>query len=144
MRPTSKKKRTKLRAWRVSVLRQRGALLTGRIYDDRGNRMTPSHARKGNIKYRYYLSSALLQGRVERAGTVRRLPATVVEALVIKSVREHLKLTRSIDDRSLITAWVARVEVQAKQLVIQVTGEPNSTANRKKTDTHHVLRVPPH
>jgi site-specific DNA recombinase len=119
-----------------------GALLTGRIYDDRGNRMTPSHARKGNIKYRYYLSSALLQGRVERAGTVRRLPATVVEALVIKSVREHLKLTRSIDDRSLITTWVARVEVQAKQLVIQVTGEPNSTANRKKTDTHHVLRVP--
>src|SRR5206468_2221800 len=33
------------------------ALLIGRIYDDRGNRMTPSHARKGGIKYRYYLSS---------------------------------------------------------------------------------------
>src|SRR6266403_928356 len=32
------------------------ALLIGRIYDDRGNRMTPSHARKGGIKYRYYLS----------------------------------------------------------------------------------------
>jgi site-specific DNA recombinase len=32
------------------------ALLTGRIFDDRGNRMTPSHARKGGIKYRYYLS----------------------------------------------------------------------------------------
>jgi len=29
------------------------ALLTGRIFDDRGNRMTPSHARKGGIKYRY-------------------------------------------------------------------------------------------
>ena len=29
------------------------ALLTGRIYDDRGNRMTPSHVRKGGIKYRY-------------------------------------------------------------------------------------------
>src|ERR1700739_1400948 len=33
------------------------ALLIGRIYDDRGNRMTPSHARKRGIKYRYYLSS---------------------------------------------------------------------------------------
>ena len=119
-----------------------GALLTGRLYDDRGNRMTPSHARKGNIKYRYYLSSALLQGTVERAGTVRRVPATDVEALVITSVREHLKPSRSIDDRSLITAWVTRVEVQAKQLVIQVTDEPNATGNRKKTDTHHVLRVP--
>jgi hypothetical protein len=27
------------------------ALLTGRIYDDRGNRMTPSHTRKGNVRY---------------------------------------------------------------------------------------------
>ena len=34
------------------------SLLIGRIYDDRGNRMTPTHVRKGGIKYRYYLSSA--------------------------------------------------------------------------------------
>ena len=27
---------------------QSQALLTGRIFDDRGNRMSPSHARKGN------------------------------------------------------------------------------------------------
>src|SRR5262249_50640976 len=32
------------------------ALLAGRIFDDRGNRMTPSHVRKRGIKYRYYLS----------------------------------------------------------------------------------------
>src|SRR5205085_10826795 len=51
------------------------ALLVGRIFDDRGNRMSPSHARKRGIKYRYYLSSALLQGQVERAGSVRRVPA---------------------------------------------------------------------
>jgi len=38
------------------------ALLLGRIFDDRGNRMSPSHARKRGIKYRYYLSSALLDG----------------------------------------------------------------------------------
>ena len=29
------------------------ALLAGRIFDDRGNRMTPSHVRKRGIKYRY-------------------------------------------------------------------------------------------
>ena len=75
------------------------ALLAGRIFDDRGNRMTPSHARKGGIKYRYYLSSALLQGAAERAGSVRRIPAAEVEALVVKSVREHLKSIRA-DRRS--------------------------------------------
>ena len=67
------------------------ALLAGRIFDDRGNRMSPSHARKRGIKYRYYLSAALFQGHAERAGSIRRVPAAEIEALVIKSVREHLK-----------------------------------------------------
>ena len=49
---------------------QSEALLAGRIFDDRGNRMSPTHVRKGGIKYRYYLSSALLQGAAERAGSV--------------------------------------------------------------------------
>jgi site-specific DNA recombinase len=44
------------------------SLLIGRIYDDRGNRMTPTHAHKAGIKYRYYLSSPLLQGQSDRAG----------------------------------------------------------------------------
>src|SRR5438552_1197792 len=66
------------------------SLLIGRIYDDRGNRMTPSHARKGGIKYRYYLSSPLLHAQPGRVGSVRRVPAADVEALVGCAVREHL------------------------------------------------------
>jgi site-specific DNA recombinase len=66
------------------------ALLAGRIFDDRGNRMSPSHARKRGLKYRYYLSSALLQGAAERAGSVRRVPAAEIEALVIRSVQDSL------------------------------------------------------
>ena len=120
------------------------ALLTGRIFDDRGNRMTPSHARKGNVKYRYYLSSALLQGTADRAGSVSRVPATDVEALIIKSVREQLKPSQPIDDRSLINTRVARVEVQPKQLVIHLTEEPKATANRKKTRANGALHVPWH
>src|SRR5215213_6324707 len=45
------------------------ALLSGRIFDDRGHRMTPSHARRRGIKYRYYISSALLQGHPQQART---------------------------------------------------------------------------
>ena len=64
------------------------ALLTGRIFDDRGNRMTPSHARKGGMKYRYYLSSALLHGAANRAGSVSRVRAAEIEALVIRTLRD--------------------------------------------------------
>jgi hypothetical protein len=41
-----------------------------------------------------------------------------IEALVIRSVRERLKLTAPIDDRSLINTYIARIEVESKQLVI--------------------------
>src|SRR6476646_2016531 len=72
------------------------ALLLGRIYDDRRHRMTPSHVRKRGIKYRYYISSALLQGRPKQAGTVSRVPAKEVEDLVAQAVRNHDKETTEI------------------------------------------------
>jgi hypothetical protein len=68
--------------------------------------MSPSHARKGNVKYRYYLSAALLQAAAARAGSVRRVPASKIEALVVKSVRDNLKPSQAIDDRSLVHTHV--------------------------------------
>jgi site-specific DNA recombinase len=106
------------------------ALLTGRIFDDRGNRMSPSHARRGSIKYRYYLSAALLQGAAERAGSVRRVAATEIEALVISAVREHRNLSEEIDHRSLINVHVARVEVWPEELVIQLAEAPGAAGQK--------------
>jgi site-specific DNA recombinase len=116
------------------------ALLIGRILDDRGNRMSPSHARKGGVKYRYYLSSALLQGMADGAGSVRRVPAADIEALVVRSVREHLKPTTPIDDRSLIDTHVARVEVQPEQLVIHLARA--KTPDRRRANGDNILNVP--
>ena len=116
------------------------ALLTGRIFDDRGNRMSPSHARKGGIKYRYYLSSALLHGAAERAGSIRRVPAADIEALVIRSIREHLKPLPPMDDRSLVDTYVARVEVQPGQLLIRLAQAQKT--NRQKRGDGGALHVP--
>ena len=107
------------------------SLLIGRIFDDRGNRMTPSHARKKGKRYRYYLSSPLVQGQAERAGSVRRVPATEVEALVVDAVRRRLKDSTATTDRDLVNTHVARVEVQAKQLAIKLAQKGNQKANRK-------------
>jgi hypothetical protein len=112
------------------------ALLAGRIFDDRGNRMSPSHARKGGYKYRYYLSSALLQGAAAHAGSVRRVSATEVEAVLIGSVREHLTLSEPIDDPSLIKQHVARVEVQPEQLVIELAGSHGSDSQQPGGESH--------
>src|SRR5438552_15311774 len=45
------------------------ALLAGRIFDARGNRMSPSHARKRGVNYRYYLSSSLRARRLDQSGS---------------------------------------------------------------------------
>jgi hypothetical protein len=116
------------------------ALLSGRIYDDRGQRMTPSHARKGGIKYRYYISSALLQGRAKQAGTVSRIPASEIEALVAKSIRDHLNEATDIEDAVLIHNHVARVEVQSDQLVIELAKA--KSADRKRKHSRNVIEVP--
>ena len=99
------------------------ALLLGHIYDDRGHKMTPSHVRKRGIKYRYYISSALLQGRAEQAGSVSRIPADEIEALVVKCVRGHLNGSTEIENtpsftitssgsRSNRTSWSSSLPIQ--------------------------------
>jgi hypothetical protein len=99
--------------------------------------MSPSHARKGNVKYRYYLSAALLQGTAARAGSVRRVPAPEIEALVIKAVRHHLKPSEPTDDRSLVHTHVAHVEVQPDRLVIHL-----AEAQKAKPEKPSTLEVP--
>ena len=116
------------------------ALLAGRIFDDRGNRMSPSHVRKRGIKYRYYLSSALLDGRPNKAGTIRRVPASEIEVLIAKAVRDHLKLQEPIDDGGLIATRVVRVEVQSDQLVVTLT--PAQTSKRHRAAAGNILYVP--
>jgi site-specific DNA recombinase len=39
------------------------ALLIGKLFDDRGHRMTPSFAIKHGVRYRYYISRAVTEGR---------------------------------------------------------------------------------
>ena len=68
-------------------LRGSAALLTGRLFDDRCNRMSPTHANKKGARYRYYVSQALLQNRKAEAGSIARVPAPETENLVCDGVR---------------------------------------------------------
>src|SRR5947207_1580857 len=105
--------------------------------------MTPSHARKGGIKYRYYLSSPLLHAQPGRVGSVRRLAAAEVEALVQCAVREHLGDHAESGGRDLIRNHVVRVEVHADQLAVELKAEeaPSDPPNAVDHD-RLVLRVP--
>lgn len=75
--------------------RQTPALLKGLLFTAQGRAMTPTHTRKGQRLYRYYVAVDVIRGR-ERDGSGEaavpvRLPADVVETA---TVREALRLIR--------------------------------------------------
>jgi site-specific DNA recombinase len=61
-------------------------LLAGKLYDDGGNRMSPTWVRKGSKRWRYYVSQAALQGEKSKAGSILRVPTADVETLVAEAL----------------------------------------------------------
>jgi hypothetical protein len=118
------------------------ALLLGKIFDDRGSRMTPSHARKRGVKYRYYISAKLTQALPDQAGSIGRVPANEVETIVAKAARTHFSKPGSKDDASLIRDHVVRVEVRSDRLVIELSEKAARHTNRK--GRHRRIEVPWH
>ena len=80
------------------------ALLAGKLFDDRGNRMSPSWARKRPKRWRYYVSQAALQGDKSKAGSIVRVSAAVLEALVAGAIGalSSDRAVSQIDVRDLI------------------------------------------
>jgi DNA invertase Pin-like site-specific DNA recombinase len=117
-----------------------GAILTGRLFDDHGQRMTPTHTRKGAIKYRYYISSALLQGQPEQAASISRISAPEIEALVTQSVRDQLGRSADLDDKALIQNHVTRVDLRPDRLVIELIEITGAKAKRRRSPQR--LEVP--
>jgi site-specific DNA recombinase len=101
------------------------SLLLGRMFDDRGNRMTPSHSRKQGLRYRYYVSSALFQGQPEFVGSVTRVPAAEIESLVCDAVVQHANQPAA-DVHELVRNHVARVDVTATAIKVTVDPIPRS------------------
>jgi site-specific DNA recombinase len=117
-----------------------GSLLVGRIFDDRGNRMSPSSNRSKGLTHRYYVSAALAQGRPDFVGSVSRAPAAEIEALVTEAVRQRFHAGTSEDARALVEAHVARVDVRATELV--VTLHDMDDAPEQGSPGSNVLSIP--
>ena len=110
------------------------AILTGRIFDDRGNRMSPTHSNKLGVRYRYYVSHAILQQRKDEAGSITRVPAPEIETLVLDGVRKHLSSTgeaeypTAITDRNLIERHVDSVIVKPQALEVRLVATSEVSA----------------
>ena len=66
------------------------SLLAGMVFDETGERLTPSHAVKKGTRYRYYVSASLVTGTVKDGSNGRRIPAGNLENLVITRLKTFL------------------------------------------------------
>jgi site-specific DNA recombinase len=66
------------------------SLLAGLLFDGEDNPMTPTHAVKRGVRYRYYVSRPLITGGRADAPTGRRLPATEIERIVARRLCQWL------------------------------------------------------
>jgi site-specific DNA recombinase len=73
----------------------------GKLLDESGERLTPSHAVKGNRRYRYYVSRSLMKGVASKSGQGWRIPALEIERNLATAT------ARILDER---TALVTDVE----------------------------------
>jgi len=71
--------------------RKQVSLLTGKLFDETGDRLTPSHTKssKGH-RLRYYVSHRLIRSKGPKDPSGWRLPAPELEKLIAKLIRKHL------------------------------------------------------
>src|ERR1700676_3518722 len=97
------------------------ALLMGKLYDDRGNRMSPSFSAKNGVYYRFYVSSALLRGRKADVGSVGRVPAAEIESTVLAALKTHQPQGQSGGVPASIEG-IERVVIARDHLLITTAG----------------------
>ena len=107
-----------------------GAMLQGKLFDDKGNRMGPSFSSKNGVRYRFYVSTAL-RGRKHKAGSVTRIPAPEIEGLVESALSERLQGAREemLDQVETITVsdgriWLALKQSKGKRSSIEIPWTP--------------------
>jgi len=100
------------------------ALLLGKLFDDRGNVMTPRHTQKGAKRYAYYTSRAFIEGRGNQAGSVARVAADDIEPTLIEGLVGQLRLVAPYDTApsSVVEQFVERVIVRTGALDILLKG----------------------
>ena len=77
----------------------KSCVLIGKLFDESGEGLTPSHAVKGDRRYRYYVSRSLMKGSAARLDGGWRLPAAEIERSIAAAAQSILD-----DQQTVISA----------------------------------------
>ena len=102
------------------------SLLAGLVFDETGERLTPTHANKNGTRYRYYVSTSLITQSNQSSSTGRRIPAADLESLVVGKICRLLSdpnalldvLHNAHADGAHQSALIARADQIAEELPV--------------------------
>ena len=121
------------------------SFLMSLLFDDRGNPMSPSHANKKGVRYRYYVSQALLQNRKVEAGSIARVSAPDVEALVARAVGDAARADQEIaptedksTDRDLVLRNVERVTIHVDHIAVALRN-PGAGSDQSEGEAEAII-----
>ena len=108
------------------VQANQSSLLIGKVYDETGDRFTPSHSRKNGKRLRYYISYRLTKQSGEKDIAGWRLPAQPLEDQIVKAVSNYLK--ENTVSKILITPSVEVIQ-RAVKITDQIGSKPTDVIN---------------
>ncbi|MFQ6552648.1 recombinase family protein [Aestuariibius insulae] len=119
--------------------------LIGKLFDETGDRLTPSHSTRKGRRSRYYVSHRLITGRSKDHPDGWRLPAEPLERVLVDLIDAHLSSPRTaallLRDQSAARlasasekfaqsmpgagrlAWIERVDLRPGALIIELRRE---------------------
>ena len=104
-------------------------MLIGLIYDETGDRLSPSHAVKAGVRYRYYISHRLMTAPKSESGGWR-LPATELEGQIISALSSilanDLKLTNLLDLDGTTPAAHQAIVARAQRMAASLKAAPSA------------------
>ena len=105
------------------------SLLTGLLFDEAGERLTPTWAVKKGTRYRYYVSTSLVKGDGRTRSRRRRIPAGNLENVVLERARQFLsnrgELLDAIEAQSLGKGGPGQLIQRGRQMAEKLGQTPD-------------------
>ena len=124
-----------------------GARLLGKLFNEAGERMSPTYAIKKGVRYHYYVAVSLNQAQRNNPSAIGRVPAIAVETTIAAAIRNRLNKSldpnreaeQSADDQNddehsnddLISRHLERATLRARsiEIVLRDRSDPDSATD---------------
>jgi site-specific DNA recombinase len=97
------------------------------VFDESGERLTPTHAVKKGTRYRYYVSTSLVTGAKSNRSNGRRIPAGNLEGLVIDRLRSFFAdpgaILDAVDSESHSPTGQSQLIERGRQIAEELGGQ---------------------